>query len=104
MRAIPIFLAAALLLAVSGCAVVQTGVVWDADSWDRTVTIGDTTYEVTSETGLWGPDGESIVFDQIPRVAGGGIGLRSLGRAEVDFRARDRAGTPQLLSLWVRRP
>ena len=91
----------ALLLSLSGC--VQQGVVWRVDSWRRTVTIDQQLYQVTPQTELFGPDGKRIALDSLPAYGAGGVGLRDLARAEVDFRARDGSGAPTLERLWVRR-
>ena len=78
--------------------------VWTVDPWDRTLKIGDDTYHVTPQTELFGPDGGRIALDRVPASTDAGIGVRSLARAEVDFRAYQHAGTKYLDSLWVRRP
>ena len=89
-------------LALSGCAAIQSGVVWQADPWGRTLTIGQETYRVTSDTDLYGQHGEPIVFDEIPTFAKGGIGVRDLKRAEVEFFAHEQSGELYLESLRVR--
>lgn len=91
---------AALLLSLSGC--VQQGVVWRVDSWDRTVKIDQQVYQVTPQTEIYGPDGKRIALASVPAYGAGGVGLRDLARAEVDFRAREGAGEPTLERLWVR--
>ncbi len=90
----------AVLFSLPGCAIVQSGVVWGSDSFDRTVRIGPDTYHVTPETDLYGPDGKRILFDEIPTFTDAGIGLRDTERAEVEFLASGR----QLDALWVLRP
>lgn len=95
-------LAAALLL-FSGCAT-RSGVVWSVDSWDKTVRIADETYRVTDETWIFGPDGRRIALAELPSVAGSGIGVRTLARAEVDFQASERPDGLHLDALWMRAP
>ena len=92
------------VLFLPGCASVQSGVVWDADSFDRTVRIGPDTYHVSPDADLYGPDGERILFDQIPTFSDAGIGLRGQQRAEVEFLASERASGRYLDALWVLRP
>ena len=92
------------VLLLPGCAAVQSGVVWGADSFDRTVRIGPEVYQVTSDTDLYGPDGDRILFDEIPTFTDAGIGLRDQKRAEVQFQTSERAAGRHLDALWVLRP
>jgi len=92
---------AGFLLCLSGC--VQQGVVWRVDSWDRSVRIDQQVYQVTPQTELYGPDGKRIALASVPAYGAGGVGLRDLSRAEVDFRVRQGSGEPTLERLWVRR-
>ena len=101
MRRFAILLGAFVLIALPGC--VQSGVVWKVDSWERTLKIGDDTYQVTPQTEFFGPDGAPIALHRVPASTDAGIGVRSLARAEVEFSAYKKAGVRYLDSLWVRR-
>lgn len=102
MRALAALAAGICLLGLPACAPVQTGVVWDSDSWSRTVQIGPESYRVTGDTHLFGPGGERISFDEIPTIADAGIGVRAPQRAEVDFVVTGQAEGGSLDALWVR--
>ncbi len=102
MRQMLALLGLAVLL-LPGCASVQSGVVWGADSFDRTVRIGSDTYNVTPDTDLYGPDGDRIIFDEIPTFTDAGIGLRNQRRAEVEFLVSE-SDRHDLDALWVLRP
>lgn len=102
MRLFAILSLASCLLALPGC--VHSGVVWGVDSWNRTLKIDQALYRVTGETELYGPDGRRIALDDVPAYGARGLGLRSLARAEVDFRAEEAAGERTLEALWVRHP
>ena len=102
MRRFAILLGAFVLIALPGC--VQSGVVWTVDSWDRTLKIGDDTYQVTPQTDFFGPDGEYIALHDVPTSRDAGIGVRFLARAEVEFSAHENAGAKVLDSLWVLHP
>ena len=93
--------AASFLL--TGCAL-QSGVVLGTDSWDRTVTIDQQTYLVTSSTELYGSNGKPIGFDQIPALSDPRVGFRSPEKAEVEFLARQGVTPPEIEALWVRLP
>jgi hypothetical protein len=102
MRLFAILSLASCLLAQTGC--VQSGMVWSVDSWDGTLKIDQELYRVTGDTELYGPDGRRIALHDVPAYGARGLGLRSLARAEVDFRAREVAGESILDALWVRHP
>lgn len=102
MRAFAILFGAVCLVALTGCATSQTGVVLETDRWDQTLRIGDELYQVTPETLLFGPDGYPIRLHQVPTLADPGIGVRYASRAEVEFRARQQGGRLLLDRLWVR--
>lgn len=102
MRRFAILLGAFVLIGLPGC--VQSGVVWTVDAWDRTLKIGDDTYQVTPQTELLGPDGEHITLERVPSGRDPRIGVRTLARAEVEFLAHEQAGEKYIDSLWVRHP
>jgi hypothetical protein len=102
MRLFTILSLATCLLTLPGCT--QSGVVWGVDSWGRTLKIDQELYRVTGDSELYGPDGQRIALDDVPAYGARGLGLRSLARAEVDFRAREQAGERVLDALWVRHP
>jgi len=89
-------------LSLSAC--VQRGVVWEVDSWDRTVKIDQQVYQVSPDTELYAANGRRISLAALPAYGTNGIGVRNLSRAEVDFRANDAFGEHNLEQLWVRRP
>ena len=91
------------LLGLPGCALTQSGVVWRMDPIHHTVTIDQSTYQLTSETSFYGATGNPIVVGQLPTAEHPHIGLRAPERAAVDFRAHRESGTLYLDSLWMRR-
>jgi len=88
-------------LALMACASNQTGVVWKHDSWDGTLAIGEASYIVTKETRLYGPYGERIRLQDVPKVADADVGVRHLERAKVQFTSWEFAGETYLDTLWV---
>jgi hypothetical protein len=102
MRTIAILSAAVALLALSGCATSQSGLVVKTDDWNDTLRIGDHLYHVTPDTELFGPDGRWIPLSEVPTLSDPGIGVRHSARATVDFVASERTGRRYLERLWVR--
>ncbi|MGI9592157.1 MAG: hypothetical protein ACR2P8_12365 [Myxococcota bacterium] len=102
MRTFAILSGAVVLLALSGCAAKQSGLVVKTDDWDDTLRIGEHVYHATRDTEFFGPDGERIELRQVPSLADPNIGVRHSPRAMVDFRASERAGHRYLERLWVR--
>jgi hypothetical protein len=102
MRTFAILSGAVALLALSGCATSQSGLVVKTDVWDETLRIGDHVYHVTPDTELFGPDGGWILLSQVPTLSDPGVGVRHALRATVDFQASERVGRRYLERLWVR--
>ena len=90
---------AALML--TACASGHSGVVWKHDAWDGTLAIGEGRYIVTSETQLFGPYGERIRLQDVPKVSDPDVGVRHLEKARVEFTTWEFAGETYLDTLWV---
>jgi hypothetical protein len=64
-----------------------TGVIWDKDAVQRTLTIGETSYEVGSDTVLRGRNGEPLGFASIPVAREENGRVFGLKDATVEFEA-----------------
>lgn len=102
MRTLATAIALLALLAGSGCASSQTGVLWKHDALNGTLAIGDSRYVVTDQTRLFAPDGRRIRLAEVPKVSDPGVGVRNLDQARVEFTTWEFAGEQFVDELWVR--
>ena len=86
---------------LAACASNRQGIVWKHDTWDGTLKIGEASYIVTRETRLFGPYGERIRLQDVPKVSDPDVGVRYLERARVQFTTWEFAGETYLDTLWV---
>ena len=101
MRLFVILSGAVVLLALTGCAASQSGIVVKTDEWGDTLRIGDHLYHLTPETELYGADGWPIQLYEVPALDDPGIGFRNPSRAMVSFRASEHDGRRVLERLQL---